>query len=76
MSASPAWAIALPLPHFLLHIQTAALSQNLGKTRALIRSSSTNGFHKIYRWISLIVEADDGVAEITDFKKTVHYVRL
>jgi len=34
-----------------------------------------NGFHKIYRWISLIVEADDGVAEI-DFKKTVHYVRL
>jgi len=32
-----------------------------------------NGFHKIYRWISLIVEADDGVAEITDFKKTVHY---
>jgi len=57
-------------------IQTAALGQNLGKTRALIRSSSTSKTVKIYRWISLIVEADDGVAEITDFKKTVHYVRL
>jgi len=35
-----------------------------------------NGFHKIYRWISLIVEADDGVAEITDFKKQSANVRL